>query len=305
VTVPTDQIAGVQRRRVGDAVVTAVNDGFVLLPPEVLNGVDPAERDAIYHSAGRRPPFASAINAFLVQWPGSTLLIDAGSGTMMGPGAGRVPENLRAAGVAPEDVDVVVMSHLHPDHGGGLLDQEGASLYPCARLSIAAAELDYWCDASNRTSSPAETIDSFELAEHVIDAYGGRLDAFDVADDAVAGMAPISLPGHTPGHTGYVLRSRGEELVVWGDVCHAPEVQCARPEVTVVFDVDPERAVKDRLWMLARAADDDLLVTGGHMTFPGFSRVARRDGGFILHPDPWQYQLVSEPSRLPIPSGGR
>ena len=143
---------------------------------------------------------------------------------------------------------------------------------------------------SNRDTSPVSTIESFELARLVVGAYRDRLHGF--ADlDVGPGITSVALPGHTPGHTGFVIRSCGSELFLWGDICHAPEVQCARPEITVDFDVDPDRAAQDRRRMLAWAADEDLLVAGGHMTFPGFTRVARRDQAFVLHPDAWQYAL--------------
>jgi glyoxylase-like metal-dependent hydrolase (beta-lactamase superfamily II) len=288
---PTDQVPGIQRRRIGDAVVTALSDGFIVIPPEALQGIDVRERDAIYRAAGRRPPFASAINAYLLQWPGRTVLIDSGAGTLMGPDAGKLETNLRATGVTPAQVDFVLLTHLHPDHAGGLLTDGGAARFPNAEVFVADAEWSFWLDNANQTASPECTRETFGLARQVADSYGSRLRRNAAA--ALPGLEAIALPGHTPGHAGYAIRGGGETLVIWGDLCHAPEVQCARPDVTVIFDNDPAQAIRSRRLMLERAVKEDLLIAGMHMSFPGFTRIARSGDGYILQPETWQYTLAT------------
>jgi glyoxylase-like metal-dependent hydrolase (beta-lactamase superfamily II) len=287
---PTDQVAGIQRRRIGDVIVTAVNDGFIIIPPEALQGLDVSERDAIYHGAGRRPPFASAINAYLLQWPDRTVLIDTGAGTLMGPDAGKLGRNLESAGVVPADVDLVLITHLHPDHVGGLLTDDGAPTFPGSELMVAEAEVAFWLDNANWSLSPPSTIETFNVAQRIGELYRGRLRCFTPAD-SIAGIDIIPLPGHTQGHTGYAVSGGGELLVIWGDTCHAPEVQSARPDVTVIFDNDPAQAIQSRRLILERAVNEDLLIAGMHMSFPGFTRIARRRDGYVLQPQPWQYAL--------------
>ena len=107
----TEQMPGVYRRIVGDVLVTALSDGYAVFPPDLLVGISPGDRDAMLRAAGRRPPFTTAINAFLLQWPDRTVLVDTGAGATMGPTAGRLMHNLEAAGVSPVDIDSVLLTH--------------------------------------------------------------------------------------------------------------------------------------------------------------------------------------------------
>ncbi len=289
-TVATAQVPGVQRRKLGDVLVTALSDGSLLIPAEYLNGVDEAGRDSLYRAAGRRPPFASALNAFLLQCGGRTVLVDTGVGGQWGPSAGRLGANLGAAGVAPGEIGTVLLTHLHADHVGGLLDETGAPAFPNATILVPAAELAYWQDDAKRDALPEAKRGAFEAARRYTAPYGGRVQAFS-GTAPLPGVTAVPLPGHTPGHTGYAVAGGGETLVIWGDICHVPEVQCARPEVTIGFDADPADAVASRRAMLQRAVDEDLVITGMHMSFPGFNRIARDGSGYRLQPQPWQYDF--------------
>src|SRR5262249_30768646 len=113
------QVPGVQRRQAGDVIVTALNDGFIILPPEALQGIGVDERDAFYRAAGRRPPYPTAVNGYLLQGRRRTILVDAGCGKFMGPYLGKLRANLASAGVKPEDIDTVLLTHMHTDHIGG------------------------------------------------------------------------------------------------------------------------------------------------------------------------------------------
>ena len=290
-SVATEQVPGIQRRRLGDVLVTAVNDGFLVIPAAYLSGIDEAGCDAIYRAAGRRPPFASAINAFLLQSDGGTVLVDTGAGPLMGAGAGRLLANLGAAGVTPADIDTVLLTHLHADHAGGLLDESGAPRFAKADVLVAAAELAYWRDDAARDAAPEARRGSFDMMRSKIAPYGERLRGF-TGTAPLPGVTALPLPGHTPGHTGFAVAGGGETLVIWGDICHVPEVQCARPEVTIGFDVDPAQAIVSRRMMLERALNEDLLVTGMHLSFPGFSRIVRDGDGYRLQAQPWQYDLA-------------
>ncbi len=155
---------------------------------------------------------------------------------------------------------------------------------------IPDAEMTYWLDDAQRDAAPEARRGGFDVARRHTAPYRDRLHRF--IDPAVApGVTAVPLPGHTPGHTGFEVRSGSDALLIWGDICHVPEVQCARPEVTVQFDVDPAFAIASRRAVLQRAVDEDLVVAGMHMSFPGFCRIAAAGEGYALQPQPWQYEL--------------
>ena len=287
-----EQVPGIQRRRFGEIVVTALNDGHIMLPCEAINDISAQEMEDLYRAYGRRPPFATAINAYLIQTPEVNVLVDGGCGRYMGPTLGRLPKNLAAAGLSPKDIDVVVVSHMHPDHIGGLLCDDDSARYPRAKVFLAADELRYWTNASHRASSPSSTLDSFDIAAKLTESYAGRIEAFDGAPEILPGIKALPLNGHTPGHTGFVVGEHDRALLIWGDVMHAPELQLKRPDLTVIFDVDPVQARETRRGILERAVIEDFMIAGMHIPFPGFIRISRSENHYRAYPQVFQYDLI-------------
>ena len=222
----------------------------------------------------------------MVQWAGSTVLIDTGAGHTMGPAAGRLAGNLKAAGVTLDDVNVVLMTHLHLDHAGGLTDAAGAPIFSMAELYLSEAELAHWTSDEAREAAPEVLKPSFELARRQIAPYSTRTRRFTTGE-VLPRIQAVPLPGHTPGHTGFLIESGGEKLLVWGDAMSVPAVQAPRPDVSLVFDTDPQLGISTRRGVLERAVAEDLLVAGTHLPFPGFSRIARAGAGFAVQPEPW------------------
>ncbi len=289
-SVANEQAPGVYRRRVGEVLVTALNDGTIVLPPEVYLGITPEEREALLRAGGRRPPYHSAVNTFLLQWPGRTVLVDAGAGGYMGPAAGKLPANLRHAGVAPGEIDAVVLTHMHMDHVGGLLDASGALAFPNAELWVAETEIAFWQSDAMKQAAPEARRGSFDGARRATSPYADKLHRFGFGE-IMPGLEAIDMPGHTPGHTGFMVSSNGETLVIIGDVFHLPVVQAARPDVALAFDSDPAQGIQTRRKFLERAVAEDLLVTGMHMSFPGFARIAKAGEGYVVLPEAWTGDL--------------
>ena len=175
---------------------------------------------------------------------------------------------------------LILATHLHPDHVGGAVTPDGAPRFPKAELAVAEADRAYWTDDAVRAAMPAEAQPFFELAATVLAAYGDRLRIIEGEGEVAPGIVSMPLPGHTPGHTGFMLTSGDDALLLWADIVHVPSVQLARPEVTIAFDVDPAQAAETRAAILDRVAADRLMVAGAHMTLPGLANIEATQDGY-------------------------
>lgn len=285
----TSQIPGVYRRRIGDFLVTAISDGFLMTEREMTRNLPLEERKAALKAAFR-DDLVFSINAFLIQKGGKTVLLETGSGNYLGPTAGHVIANLRHAGVKPAEVDAVLLTHMHPDHSAGLTDPAtGARLFPNAELVAHENERRHWFDdaAMARASDLYKEL-HFKMTREQVTPYLDRLRTFK-SGEVFPGITAMPLPGHTPGHTGYLLESGKDRLLIWGDIIHIPEVQFARPEIAMVPDTDPDAAVATRRKILDMAASERMFVTGMHLHFPGFGHVGREGATYRYHPEPWAH----------------
>jgi glyoxylase-like metal-dependent hydrolase (beta-lactamase superfamily II) len=288
---PVAQIPGIYRRRVGDIVVTALSDGYFITEREMTRNL-PREELAQALASAFRDIVIFSVNAFLIHARGRIALLETGSGNYLGPTLGHLIANMRLAGVAPADVDTVLLTHMHPDHSAGLTDMTtGRRNFPNAELVVHENEPRHWFDdaAMARASGLYKHL-HFQMTREQVQPYLDRMRTF-VKGEVFPGVTVIPSHGHTPGHTSFLIESANEQLLVWGDTIHIPEVQFARPEVAMVPDTDPDAAVASRRRVLDMAAQDRLLVTGMHMHFPGFGHVTREGGAFRFHREEWRQTL--------------
>ncbi|MDT7952641.1 MAG: MBL fold metallo-hydrolase [Acetobacteraceae bacterium] len=291
-TVPDQQIPGVIHRRVGELFVTALSDGFLDGSLNVLRNIGEEEAAAMIRAAFRPVPRRTSVNCFLIRGDDATTLVDTGCGDTMQPTTGKLLGHLAAAGVAPEAIDLILLTHMHGDHSNGLSDASGRAVFPNATVTMHEAEWAYWSDSANvaEVERTGNGLPYFAMAQRQMAPYLNRLRTF--RDGEVApGITAVPLPGHTPGHTGYRVASEGESLLIWGDITHVPEVQIPRPDVTVIYDVDPAQAEASRRRILEQTAADRQLVAGMHLHFPGYAHVAQDAGGYRLVPEPWRQAL--------------
>ncbi|HEY3847333.1 MAG TPA: MBL fold metallo-hydrolase [Acetobacteraceae bacterium] len=284
---PDRQPAGVHHLRVGDVVVTALNDGQFEGGFDWLVGVEAAEATKLHQASFRAVPPRVTVNAFLVHLPDRLVLVDAGCGGAMGPDMGRLAANLTAAGIAPSDVDVVLATHLHPDHVGGLVDGDGRAVFPNAELVVHEAEPRFWGDETVLANASEQNRGFVMLARATMAAYGNRMRQV-TEGEVLPGVTVVPEPGHTPGHSGWLVASGGDSLLIWGDVVHLPGVQFARPEAEIGFDIDGAQAIASRQRIMDMAATDRLLVAGMHLDFPAFGHVARAAQGYAFVPEVWR-----------------
>lgn len=269
----------VSRHRVGAVEVVALGDGELDLAVTLFGDADPAERTRLARAAGLDGDTVPvAINTFAIRTGERTLLVDAGSGSLRGPREGFTGRALAAAGIAPEAVDAVLMTHGHGDHAGGLRLASGEAAFPRAELWLARAEAAFWSDPTLAGRMPARMTPTIANAQACLALYADRIRLFDPGEHVAPGVTAVALPGHTPGQTGFLVEDAGERLLIWADVVHVAAFQFARPDWTIGFDADGAAAAATRARLLAEAADSGLAVAGMHLAFPGIGTV-RRDGG--------------------------
>jgi glyoxylase-like metal-dependent hydrolase (beta-lactamase superfamily II) len=243
-------------------------------------------------SSGRTRWCVLSVNAFLIRSGGRLALIETGSGAYLGPTAGHLIANLAATGVSPEEIDTILLTHMHPDHSAGLTDMtSGTANYRNAELVVHENEPKHWFDdAAMARGSEREKRLMFQQAREQTAPYRERMRTF-AKGEVWPGVTAMPIPGHTPGHSGFLVESAGERLLIWGDVVHMPEVQVPRPDVSMVVDTDPQAAAASRRRVFDMVASERMLVTGMHLHFPGFAHVVREGGGYRLVPEAWRQSL--------------
>ncbi|WP_108660780.1 MBL fold metallo-hydrolase [Acuticoccus kandeliae] len=283
------QAPAFHRLMIGDTRVTAISDGNLYANASVLPNADEADfaeaMEAMFLPTDR---YTMPLNTYVVERNGRLMLVDAGGSTQMAPTLGLLQPHLAAAGVDPAAIETVLLTHLHPDHIGGLVDGAGGAAFPNAELVVAANELAFWTDPATRAALPDGAKGMVDGIVKATEVYEGRVRPFEGAT-GVDGVEAVPLPGHTPGHTGYRISDGGQSLLIWGDIVHIAPLQVPNPDIYIGFDTVPEEAVATRKRIMDEAATDKLLITGMHLPFPGFAHLVRDGEGYALVPVPWQY----------------
>ena len=212
--------------------------------------------------------FPNAMNAFLVKTPDMNVLVDAGLGI-------KLFANLESSGVKANQIDVVLITHMHGDHIGGML-KDGEVMFPNAKVYIGKAEHDYWMNAEGNRS---------QQAKDVIATYKDKLVLFQPgeigskAKDVIPGFTPFAAFGHTPGHTIFQVESDGEKLLIWADLTHAMALQMPYPQVAVTYDTDPAMAIASRVQTLEYVAKNNIPIAGMHIAFPAMGMITKDVSG--------------------------
>ncbi len=266
---------GYYRVMLGDFEVTAISDGTVALPMDKLltniKAGDFTEAMKKYHL---KNPIETSVNAYLINTGTKLVLIDTGAGTLFGPTLGKLAANLKAAGYLPEQVDEIYITHMHADHFGGLSSGELA-VFPNALVRADQHDVDFWLSSASLQLAPADKKASYETARAAFAPYikADKFKAFDGDTELMPGIKAIATRGHTPGHSIYQIESKGEKLMLWGDLMHVAAVQFSQPSVTIEFDSDSKAAAIQRQKAFADAAKLGYMVGAAHLSFPGLGYV--------------------------------
>ena len=263
--------------KVGNVEIVAVLDSSMVAPCSAMFPTVASDAWAPHseHLTGDGSQLTLSISSFVVRGGGKTTLVDTGLGAKDRPffGNGRLLDALAELGIRPEDVDVVLATHIHVDHVGGHTTKKGdgyAPAFPRAMHVFTRAEWEYWT-ASAVASAPGNQY----VVDSVLPLQGAaEIELVDGEHRLTDEIALIPTPGHTPAHTSFLISSGGEAAVILGDVAHSP-VQVTETGWLPVFDLDPARAADSRERMIDRIEKEQLLLAAGHFPFPGFGRVVR------------------------------
>ncbi|WP_045680771.1 MBL fold metallo-hydrolase [Martelella endophytica] len=273
--------AGSAAMQLGEMEVQALRDGCFELPASYMRAPDVVPDEVPDAGDGRMMHLD--VNAFLIRTKSENLLVDTGGGYRLEKDANRLLPALAAAGLAPGDIDTVLITHIHPDHTSGLVGRAGEAIFPRARVRVHRDELAFWRSSENASRAPDGQAFQFQWAVEAFAPYDGRIDVF-TEGPVLPGIRAISLFGHTPFHSGFVIDGGDRQLLIWGDCVHDIGLQAARPEIGFAMDMDAAMAEAARRKAFSMAADDGLLVAGMHVAFPGFGTISRHGTGFVFKP---------------------
>jgi glyoxylase-like metal-dependent hydrolase (beta-lactamase superfamily II) len=274
------------RIMLGDTEVTAISDGTVGLPVDkLLFDVDPQMLNSALANAYLTLPVETSVNGFLINTGSKLVLIDTGAGALFGPTLGKLVANLKAAGYQPEQVDEVYLTHMHPDHLGGLMAGDKLA-FPNAVVRADQREAAFWLSQDNLDKAPEDSKDFFRGAMASLNPYvkAGKFKPFDGDTDLGGGIKAVATYGHTAGHIVYTVESKGQKLIVWGDLIHVGSVQFPNPSVVIHFDSDSKEALAQRLKIFAEVAKQGDIVAAAHLSFPGVGHIRSASSGYTWIP---------------------
>ena len=291
--------AGWQRLQLGGFEITVISDGpMPMLPNSGFDAAPEAEISGLLEDAFLpTDQLMLGMNCLLVNTGTQLVLIDTGMGDsleeshMFGPSTSHMLENLAAAGVDPADIDMVLLTHAHPDHCWALTDRDGKPNFPNATVALSAADLAYWTDEANLASDNPFIALTTRGAIKNLGAYRDRMIAVTDGQEVCPGITAIASPGHSIGHTCYRVTSEGQSLIHLGDLAHHHVLALAHPDWPISYDTDPALAVASRLKILAMIAAERTQVLGYHFPWPGIGNIRAKG-------DAYEWAPTNIPSRF-------
>ncbi|UPT92878.1 MBL fold metallo-hydrolase [Bradyrhizobium barranii subsp. apii] len=289
------QAPGFYRYKVGSYECTSINDGARTFPmPDKFVVNLPKEEALAAGEAAYMPKGMVTVpfNPQLINTGSKLVLIDTGNGVANlepSKGAvGRTLQNLAAAGVDPKNIDVVLLSHLHPDHTNGIRLADGALAFPNAEIMVPAKDWEFWASDENAAKAPNDlTKNYFANVKKTFAGLESKVTKYEWGKEVAPGITSIATPGHTPGHTSFAVASGDKKVLIQSDVTNIPEFFLRNPDWHVAFDNDGAMAQATRHKFYDMAAAEKATVIGFHFTFPSVGHVEKDGAKYRLIPSAW------------------
>jgi glyoxylase-like metal-dependent hydrolase (beta-lactamase superfamily II) len=290
------QAPGFYRYKVGSYECTSINDGARSFPMPDTFVTNVPKDDALAAAEAAYMPKGMVtvpFNPQLINTGGKLILIDCGNGiAALEPtkgAAGRTLQNLAAAGIDPKSIDVVLMSHLHPDHTNGIRALDGSMAFPNAEIMVPAKDWDFWMSEENAAKAQSSDMmkNYFANVKKIYAGIESKVTRYDWGKEVAPGITSIAAPGHTPGHTAFAVASGSSKILIQSDVTNIPELFLRNPDWHVVYDVDPDVAQATRKEFYDMASAEKAMVVGFHFTFPSIGHVEKDGTKYRLVPIAW------------------
>ncbi|WP_418655475.1 MBL fold metallo-hydrolase [Acinetobacter dispersus] len=280
------QVGGYFLQPVGNLKVTALFDGELGLPRSDLLGISTEKANQLFKEnfvpVDEHNHIVTDFSAYLVQTPTQNILIDAGTAKCFGPSLGYVPENLKKAGVQPEQIDTILITHAHPDHLCGIT-LDGTMAYPNAKVYLAKEDVDYWTSTENEAKATDFFKPLFKMTRDALKPYqqAGQLIAFTKDSFKVPNVELITTYGHTEGHSSYLVDGQnGQKFLGLGDVVHYAAVQFPYPEASYKPDTNSQHAIAVRKNIFEQAYQNQWWIGAAHVAFPGIGHIGKNSKGY-------------------------
>src|ERR1700719_1389444 len=291
---------GFYRFKIGDFQATVISDGQGPIPvsPIFVMNASEAELAPVLRANFMQPVIQAQNNPLVVDTGRERILVDTGFGEKIGPSFGSFPgleANLHRAGITPESIDLVVTSHGHLDHIGGLVKKSGALAFPKAQFVFVDTEWNYWTGGryeSEVNSSPMPApfrTATIAAARENLPPVAERSRFVKQGGEITAGVHYIAAPGHSPSHATILFTSGNEQFMHMGDIAHNPVTSLQHPDWTPVFDYEPAQAIKSRKAILDRVATDGVMAMGYHFPFPAIGHVVRHGAAYHWEAAQWAW----------------
>ncbi|MEI7805599.1 MAG: MBL fold metallo-hydrolase [Hyphomicrobiales bacterium] len=279
------------RYKVGAYECTSVADGARTFPmPDTFVKNVPKDQALAAAEAAYMPKGMVTVpfNPQVINTGSKLVLIDTGNGQVPNAPVGKLLPNLAAAGIDPKTVDIVILSHLHPDHANGIKLADGSLAFPNAEIMAPAKDWAFWMSEENAAKAPNDMMKNyFSNVRKVFTGLENKVTKYDWGKEVAPGITSVDTNGHTPGHTSFVVASGSSKVLVQSDVTNIPELFLRNPDWHVAFDIDPVKAVETRRKFYDMAAAEKAMIVGFHFAFPSIGYVEKAGTGYRLIPAAW------------------